>query len=954
MTKNSPPGSQNPRSLREIQDEFFGIEDALQEGKIEGEIREDQNIIRLQSQVKGDVESIGSNDPEQLIDSLQAKGRLPESLYTPQLITLLKFLGQKMGIAFKIFDPETSGEYDLFPLNRTPVGITVDNLKDFLTRGALAGAAILPLAMSSIACQPLGPYEAVNWSGNVGYNWEVIVILLLLLGVTAASAVAIARRKKTDVEKQANNAFDEYQHIKKDKDPEKKKKAKEKVISITMGELPTEADKAAQNVEDIDPDELNKALKIKKKVDDALAEAEKAIAKNMLLPEKKNLEAINNKKDKVLALLDAYLLKLEALYAELSKQYALELEKAAKKELKTTFLIEQILLEKKKIRFMIDYLKLMRMKWLVFIQNIKNQLMQGVSAESLSASDKLMREIFKGKEELDNLLDQQKNLTPADFQKKLKELEKELDEKIKKASAMGAGEITEETEKQIGYDHLKLLNGGDYSHATGIGYLVNGKQKHIPLLKDVTVQIWVDPNKDIKINYNLKGSLIETTDLAIKNGELVLKETGQSLADYIKEKEKTKEQDEAGIKASAELGPEAEPVLNSIAELVISIGKQIKDNSYEHFGDEIYVDDDAIDYHLVRVHREFIKGKAQTVVRLTLGQNYWKNALSGLHNQKDIPSHTVNFNYSSKSGGQVTVSQPMLRFNVVSNGKQASVLVPRENVHTALNGEIRIIFDPGTDYSTEDIKAVVAEAVKRLGIAGHIKPVSEGSRKKLQDRLREIRKESVSAAGATKPVHSEYSAELVKPASVEELRKKGLHSVYTQFSGDHLESMFKMGKLLCTSTRWAKGVLTHGMSSTPDMESGGATEVFTRILTNHATQGGYWYNSGKPALVFRPEIMSRLDCYCYASDQYGSKKPGTFSQRISPAKLVEQMSVSYNTSNEVMFHDAISIDDAAYLVCDDPATYIARLKKIGITSVGGKPLSEFVISKAKFKSLKQI
>ena len=53
-----------------------------------------------------------------------------------------------------------------------------------------------------------------------------------------------------------------------------------------------------------------------------------------------------------------------------------------------------------------------------------------------------------------------------------------------------------------------------------------------------------------------------------------------------------------------------------------------------------------------------------------------------------------------------------------------------------------------------------------------------------------------------------------------------------------------------------------------------------------------------------------------------------------------------------MFHDAMKLDDAKYIVCGNPSAYIARLKKIGVTKLGGKPLKDAVITPAQFKSIK--
>ncbi len=372
------------------------------------------------------------------------------------------------------------------------------------------------------------------------------------------------------------------------------------------------------------------------------------------------------------------------------------------------------------------------------------------------------------------------------------------------------------------------------------------------------------------------------------------------------------------------------------------------------FGRKVESDDDAIEYHTIKVHKEHFKGKPITVARFTLSEKYWKKALAGLANQGDIPKHTVYFNYENPQGGKMSVNQEMRRFNVITNGKQATVLIPSTEKLRALSGEVRVIFDPKVEYSPEEIKTIFAEVAKRLGIVKHLKPVTPASRAKEQARLKDIRKEAHDPAGSKAGIHPEYDAEGVNLDSVQELRSKGLHSVYHQFSSGVLEKMFKAGHLFATTTRWAKGAMESGMSSAADMVDGGATEVFTRIHTKKSAKSNQWYTHGKPALVFPPEVFERMDCYCYSSDRYGSKKPGTFSQRVSPKKLVEIMNVSYNSGNEVMFHDAMKVQDAAYLVCDDPKGYIKRLKSMGINQLGGKSLEQAVITPSQFSQLDHI
>ncbi|MDA1060469.1 MAG: hypothetical protein O3B47_01610, partial [bacterium] len=931
--------------MRAIEDKFFGETNALEYEANEGA---EQQVSALRASVSGEVqETTDSNSPTQVIDRLQEQERLPESIHTPVLVSTLKLLGEKLGLRVQIDDDIT-----LFPNNLRTLKLSSANLDVFLRRGAIAATFLMGMMpIKGYAQELIQPgmdimEQATETVVEGGYmfHWEHLTMLLLLLGISIAAAHKIL--KKTNKEKKILSDFEKLKAAKESGDSEAATQAKKGVYTGMMGDLPADMDEAIQATDVTDPKELQKALKIKKKTDALINKITLDVEGKMILPNDPTLEVLNKKRDEVVHAILKHLDEIDKLMKQLIKEW----EKAPS----GSFLKQQIEFEKKKLHITQQYLILMKKKWLILIDNAKDEIIKGANPESLSEKDKVKKGILNLQQKLNELLDGQAGMDPTDFQTQLDQLDDELTNKTNDAAEAGIGKYSKPEPEVIAGNSIDLHKNGNYNHATGVSYSVNGTEHNHALGEQSTVQVWINPKQQILMNFNYKGVLVDSTILLVANdtGQFQIASTNQALDAYIAEQEA--DEIVQALEASAELGPDSEPVLKELAGKVEQVSKAIKADTYGLFGSKVEADDEAIENHLIRVHKEYHQGKAKTVIKLTLSEAYWKKALAELDSHGDIPKHNIPFNFEGPKGGKVNINQNMRRFNVVVNGKQASVLVTSDSTHLSMIGEVRIILDSGEDFSQDEIEKVFAEAVTRLGIQSHIKPPDANAKTKLRKKLKDHRREDEAPANSTTDVHSEYSAERVVPVSVAKLKGKGLHSVYHQFNSSVLENIFKAKSLMSTSTRWSKGILQSGMSSTTDMAKGGGTEVFTRIHTKNSAKSGIWYSSGKPALVYKPEIFSRMDCYCYSSDQYGSKQPSTYSQRVSPLKLTEMMSSHYATGHEVMFHDAINLDDAAYLVVDNPTSYIARLEKMGITEVGGKPLSQFVISESKFQSLNSV
>ncbi len=149
--------------------------------------------------------------------------------------------------------------------------------------------------------------------------------------------------------------------------------------------------------------------------------------------------------------------------------------------------------------------------------------------------------------------------------------------------------------------------------------------------------------------------------------------------------------------------------------------------------------------------------------------------------------------------------------------------------------------------------------------------------------------------------------------------------------------------LMCTTERYTRGVLSNGMSSTIDMDTGGADSVFTRIAT-----GAQREEMSDAVVVFKPEVFDRTDWYTYDRDLFGSTNDTTFSWRLSPDAIFAKVTDPngyYPSGNEQMFRTGIG---ARFVECIevDPHSrdsIIAELRAMGLEEIDGKPIEEIIV-----------
>ena len=219
----------------------------------------------------------------------------------------------------------------------------------------------------------------------------------------------------------------------------------------------------------------------------------------------------------------------------------------------------------------------------------------------------------------------------------------------------------------------------------------------------------------------------------------------------------------------------------------------------------------------------------------------------------------------------------------------------------------------------------------------------------------------------------QYKLDELSPDQIgraEKLTRKEVFPGYSTFveSGKHNEYLAKYGEdvravhmlnsmsvdsvyrvlttgLMSTTERFSRGVVKNGISSVLDIDSGGADNVFTRIM--NAEQRGKIQNH---AVVLKPEIFDRTDWYAYNVDSYGSTNEAHFAGRLAPEEIFQRTMGDlkhYSADNEQMFRTGIGVDYIEAIEVDelDRDELLEGLYQKGLFEVNGRPIEEVIVAR---------
>jgi hypothetical protein len=169
-----------------------------------------------------------------------------------------------------------------------------------------------------------------------------------------------------------------------------------------------------------------------------------------------------------------------------------------------------------------------------------------------------------------------------------------------------------------------------------------------------------------------------------------------------------------------------------------------------------------------------------------------------------------------------------------------------------------------------------------------------------------------------------------------------MHGMTKGSVDDFLEAVLPTNQsFIPTAERFSTGVPVGGMSPSQDMNTGGASYFFTRIMRSTNTQAN--------TIRFKPDLLRRADAISYTSDHYG-KVVGNFvrENRISDLETLKKM--PHYCGNETIIKGAVPLlENMDSIVVGDAgrrAKIIALFKKHGITTLpDGRRIEDVVFAR---------
>ena len=305
-----------------------------------------------------------------------------------------------------------------------------------------------------------------------------------------------------------------------------------------------------------------------------------------------------------------------------------------------------------------------------------------------------------------------------------------------------------------------------------------------------------------------------------------------------------------------------------------------------------------------------------------------------------------------KDGVRVFIADPSSKNGV---NRYISTIQNRSHLVRTAMGLVKVEVPSGTDpEATEKILGEILE--KDLGIPDALSEVTEEAEREYK--MARYKWQHV-VTGDLTPEQMDQAEKLHREEvfpGYTTLVERGKHEEYLRKYGEDIRAVHCLSTgstksiyqiltqgLMCTTERYSRGVMKDGMSSTVDMDTGGADSVFTRIANEG--QRGEMYGA---VVVFKPEVFDRTDWYSYSCDTYGSTDDYSFAGRLSPdaifAKLTDPND-HYLAGNEQMFRTGIG---AGFIESIEVASYsrddiIAELRSMGLDEINGRPIEEVVV-----------
>lgn len=169
-----------------------------------------------------------------------------------------------------------------------------------------------------------------------------------------------------------------------------------------------------------------------------------------------------------------------------------------------------------------------------------------------------------------------------------------------------------------------------------------------------------------------------------------------------------------------------------------------------------------------------------------------------------------------------------------------------------------------------------------------------------------------------------HSFAFVDPTRTERMEERSPFCFFHQAHPSQLPVVVRAGELAGSHERFQRGFLHEGSTALEDARYGGADGVYTRVIPEHHGGGkskdplelsgqanrfeGGTIWAGRSYLVIDPEEAGRLDWYAYEKDEFGSREPNRFRDRLPAESILDtQLTGEGDIGNEQIWHGGISL-----------------------------------------------
>lgn len=325
----------------------------------------------------------------------------------------------------------------------------------------------------------------------------------------------------------------------------------------------------------------------------------------------------------------------------------------------------------------------------------------------------------------------------------------------------------------------------------------------------------------------------------------------------------------------------------------------------------------------------------------------------------DGPSSTRSFTLCDafvfeKDGVKVSIADPSSR-----DSKSESISDMKNNSNLIRSAMGLVTVEVPAEINPEETEKILGEILEQdFGISNALNEVPEEAEK--QYKMARYKWQHAIAGDLTPEQVSQAETlyrEEVFPGYTT-LVERGKHKEYLDTYGADIRAVHHLNTgsassiyrvltqgLMCTTERYSRGIMRNGLSSSTDIDTGGADSVFTRVSTDALRE-----NMKGSVVVLKPEIFDRTDWYTYDCDRYGTTDEESFAIRLSPDAIFSEIVKphnSYESDNEQMFRTGIGANFVESIEVDSDSydEIVSELHSMGLNDIEGKPIEEIIIAR---------